>query len=353
MVMAFIIVVFGASGSGKSTLLERVAHAGFGYGIHMKKTTRAEREYDGVEIDCVPVFSPRTVDYVYQTYGHRYLIERWQIEEAVARNEHHFVICNDIDTIKSLRRDFSPLVRVIFLHFDAPEAELARIQTERGISDDEIRLRLGKMETLYRVFVEQPEFFDGVIYNRFGTATEEMWTQIRRLLVQFTVESEAKRLEAAVLSAVEIVKQQFPERERAANTAIERGYVFILMAMIDDDPMLCDIHEAIRSVCERFELVAERVDDMQYRGTITEKVKGSIQRAEFLIADLTHNRPNVYYEIGYAEALGKEVILTARRDTEPHFDVQNLNILFYANLSELTDLLGRSVAACLEDVRSS
>ena len=129
--------------------------------------------------------------------------------------------------------------------------------------------------------------------------------------------------------------------------------MFILMAMTKDDPMLKDIHGTIRGVCEAVDMVAERVDDIQYRGTITEKVKGSIQRAEFLVADLTHNRPNVYYEIGYAEALGKEVILTARQETKPHFDVQNLNILFYRNIAELREGLEKAVGACIQDLRAN
>ena len=211
--MAYVIVVFGASGSGKSTLLERVATAGHGYSIHIKRTTRAQREYDGIEIECVPDLVSTQGDYVYQTYGYRYLIQRSQIEESVARSDHHFIICNDIDTIQSIQSDFSPLVKVLFLHFDAPEAELTRIQAERGISDDEIRLRLGKIETLYRAFAEQPEFFDGVVYNRFGTSSEHMWSQIRRLLVEFTKDSAKMNLESAVRKAVELVKQQFPREK--------------------------------------------------------------------------------------------------------------------------------------------
>src|SRR5688572_2441961 len=196
--MAFIVIVFGASGSGKSTLMSQVVAAGQGFRIHMKETTRRSRAYDGVEINCVPELASRTGDYVYQTYGHRYRIERAQIEESIARNEHHFVICNDIETIEQLRNDFDPFVRVVFLHFDAPEAELQKIQMLRGISDDEVNVRLGKIETLYRVFAERPEFFDGVVLNKFGDEPAEMWGQLRALIVKFSIESAKSELERSV-----------------------------------------------------------------------------------------------------------------------------------------------------------
>ena len=38
----------------------------------------------------------------------------------------------------------------------------------------------------------------------------------------------------------------------------------------------------------------------------------SIRRCAFVIADVTDAKPNVYYELGYARALGKTVIQTAR-----------------------------------------
>ena len=53
------------------------------------------------------------------------------------------------------------------------------------------------------------------------------------------------------------------------------------------------------------------------------------------MADLTHERPNVYYEIGYAHAFKKPTILTARKGTEPHFDVQGFPIISYDNSTNL------------------
>ena len=113
----FIIIIFGASGSGKSTLLEQLINSGGQYSIHMKGTDRKPRQCDGVEIICDDKFGPEQYDYIYQTYGHRYGIQRSQIDNSINKNHHHFIICNDISTIKSIKRDYGQITKVIFHYF--------------------------------------------------------------------------------------------------------------------------------------------------------------------------------------------------------------------------------------------
>lgn len=46
-----------------------------------------------------------------------------------------------------------------------------------------------------------------------------------------------------------------------------------------------------------------------------------LERAEVVIADLTGCRPNVIYELGYARALGKRVVLISEKSQEPPADL--------------------------------
>lgn len=50
-------------------------------------------------------------------------------------------------------------------------------------------------------------------------------------------------------------------------------------------------------------------------GEIDDEIIVGIKRSRFVVADLTGNRPNVYYEVGYAHGLGLPVLLTCRHDS--------------------------------------
>ena len=71
----------------------------------------------------------------------------------------------------------------------------------------------------------------------------------------------------------------------------------------------------------------------------------SIDRAEFVICDLTHDRPNVYFEAGYAHGRGKVPIYVARKGTRIHFDVKDYPVIFFGSLRELRDQLSERLKA--------
>lgn len=62
-----------------------------------------------------------------------------------------------------------------------------------------------------------------------------------------------------------------------------------------------------------------------------------IMDADIVIADLTHNNPNVHIELGIALTENKNILrLTGRSVSELGFDIRNLEVFSYKNENELT-----------------
>jgi hypothetical protein len=55
---------------------------------------------------------------------------------------------------------------------------------------------------------------------------------------------------------------------------------------------------------------------------IVDHVWKGIRKADVMVADITGNNPNVFYEVGLAHALGKDVILISQ-DVKAPFDIAN------------------------------
>jgi nucleoside 2-deoxyribosyltransferase len=64
-----------------------------------------------------------------------------------------------------------------------------------------------------------------------------------------------------------------------------------------------------------------------------------LRRCEFVLADLSLERPSCYYELGLAEALEKPVYLIAMEGTDIHQTASRKLVSFYKNKEELLVLL--------------
>ena len=81
---------------------------------------------------------------------------------------------------------------------------------------------------------------------------------------------------------------------------------------------------------------AYRVDKDPEAEVVIESIENGIQKAHICLADITTDNPNVWYELGFAYAAGKSVILMCckeeRKGALP-FDIQHRNVIQYKSES--------------------
>jgi hypothetical protein len=109
-----------------------------------------------------------------------------------------------------------------------------------------------------------------------------------------------------------------------------------------------DVYATYKEVCQEFGFEAERTDESVSLERIVPRVENGIRGSAFVIADVSQGSPNVFYEVGFARGLGKDVIMTARKGTELPFDVGDIPAIFW----EIQEDLKEGLRKCLASLRS-
>jgi hypothetical protein len=140
----------------------------------------------------------------------------------------------------------------------------------------------------------------------------------------------------AVLTSDGAVQQYAESVVSLAEKAALSREVFVIMSFDETDD-LDDYKAAVRDVCTQAGFQAIRTDSRPaaHAHQIIDAIHAHIQTCGFVIADLTNQRPNVYYEIGYAKGLNKKLLLTSKKGTPVHFDLYGYNRLEWTGSENL------------------
>jgi hypothetical protein len=154
----------------------------------------------------------------------------------------------------------------------------------------------------------------------------------------------------AMLTSNQAIHQYAETVVSLAEKAALSREVFLIMSFEETDD-LEDYQAAVKDVCENAGFEAVRTDSRPRTSThqIVDTVHDHIQTCGFVIADLTNERPNVYYEVGYAMGLDKKLILTSKKGASVHFDLQGYTRIEWSG----SENLKRQLRPQVEDLARS
>jgi hypothetical protein len=130
-----------------------------------------------------------------------------------------------------------------------------------------------------------------------------------------------------------------PEKNPNLSQSYRPNTAFIMMPIDKTNPENEDVYGAYKECFSKFGVKAVRADEIEHEDVITKRIIEEIRTSEFLVGDLTNERPSVYYEIGYAHSHGKRVIMYRKAGTSIHFDLAAYNCPEYKNITELKSIL--------------
>lgn len=127
-----------------------------------------------------------------------------------------------------------------------------------------------------------------------------------------------------------------------------KPFCFVLMPF---DKKFNDVYQiGIKESCDIGGAYCERVDEQIFVEAVTERVFNQIAKSDFIIADMSGRNPNVFYEVGYAHALGKRTILLTSNVDDIPFDLKHLPHIIYNNsLVDLREKLTRQIEWLVEN----
>lgn len=307
--MKNLFLIDGAAGVGKSDLIQYMNDNNKATAFITKVSTRPIREYEKNSdhiLDLVHItheeFDNKKFDYWYKYHKNFYGFNKMDIKKAFEKHDSVFIIIRDHETIQKLKKDYQNYNVVSLFIYTDRDLIKQRLEQEEHTQDD-IKDRLDKLEKAFTSYLENAEYYDDVIVN---VGTKSDYTRICKKIIK---------------------------KHESRNATID-NQIFVMMNF---NSKMEDVLREFKLAAAKVNpsLIVKRLDEQKGSYQITDKILENIRKADLIICDLTHERPNVYYELGYARALGKRIISCAHEDTVLHFDIRNFRTLLYKNMSDL------------------
>lgn len=185
------------------------------------------------------------------------------------------------------------------------------------------------------------EYFEKQMYdlNNKYTKDQNRWEEMNHLLLSYKPE-----VNKNYFSPKPIFNQSFFKNFgiTALDREIDKNLVFVLTPFFEKERQT---FSAIQRACNEFGLETIRGDEQFIQGDIFKFILNRILDARIVIANINGRNPNVYYELGIAQAIGKPTLLISKNLDDVPFDLQSQNIIIYNDVvdleSKLSNMLGK------------
>jgi len=144
---------------------------------------------------------------------------------------------------------------------------------------------------------------------------------------------------------IQLLRDAYAESKRKKRDALGKRQALLLMPFAEE---FKEVYSAVREAFEHLGYRCERMDDIQYVGDVMTMLYEKLEESAFIVADITGNNPNVFYEMGYADALSRNVIILKHESSTAPFDVHVRRTLIYKDTAQLKDELTTMVKALNE-----
>lgn len=228
---------------------------------------------------------------------------------------------------------------------------------------DVVRSRLGQFERMSYVLAFDPsdqareEAFARHVHlislpsNDKGSAIAEMFESVQQHLDAMAGTSlRASRPDVFEAIEPEMMQQAVMSGGDAAILDTSSRLCFVLMPFGEKFDAV--YRTLIAPSVEDAGLSVMRADEMTTPGFIIEQIRSAIQQSRLCIADVTGANPNVLYELGFAQASGKPVVMIAETAESAPFDIAAERIFVYGtSLSDSRNGLEGAIKTVLSEER--
>lgn len=152
--------------------------------------------------------------------------------------------------------------------------------------------------------------------------------------------------------AVILIKSGEYEELRNRIEKEKREKYSFFICPFDDKEIDHNYEYVIKPMVEKHQYKIQRADEISHTNLITTEILNAISRSDFIVADLTHEKPNCYYEIGFAHSLGRPVIILAKEGTNRHFDISGYRWNYWKDYKDLKTKLEKELDELLKRISS-